>query len=314
MKQQHGFPNYYKVLGIPEYSSNAKVKQAHAELMHKFRKEQDEGLCGPAFEERRQLVEEAYQVLSNDKRRREFDQFILGNKQKIYTVEGTAIVQMPSDFTVNEIMYRDGLEHLANGRYDQAVMCFKKVLQYDKDNPFLLKLIAKSYENSGEAVFAQQAIERAIELEPDDWESQLTIGKIQEMQKRLLAARKSFRLAYQLNPKNREVITQFDRGSLVLEKISLGVKWGFRHFQPDSKAKSFQLSDGLITVDIMMNWKIEDKLRWFFAQFRPNPNARSFRLADGLITREMLARFIEITGEKFSPLPNSHTFRYRGFW
>jgi tetratricopeptide (TPR) repeat protein len=184
------------------------------------------------------------------------------------------------------------------------------VIRYEKNNPFLLKLMAKAYQNAGEPGFSVQAIEQAIELEPDDWETHIMHGMLQEQKKKLGSARRSFRLAYRLNPTNPAVIIQFDRGSLVLEKVVLRLKAGLRHVKPDAAAKSFHLSGGPIVKEMLMTWRLDTKLRHFFADCLPDPHARSFRLEDGLITRDLVVRLVEATGEKLKPKPNRFTFRF----
>ena len=62
--------DYYKILGIGKGASKEDVKRAFRELAHKYHPDKNEG-DGEKFKK----INEAYQVLSNDEKRRQYDQF-----------------------------------------------------------------------------------------------------------------------------------------------------------------------------------------------------------------------------------------------
>src|SRR3989344_3658976 len=61
--------DYYKILGVPRNATKEDVKKAYRVLAHKFHP--DKGGDGERFKE----VNEAYQILSDDKKRAQYDQF-----------------------------------------------------------------------------------------------------------------------------------------------------------------------------------------------------------------------------------------------
>lgn len=62
--------DYYKILGIEKSASKEAVKKAFRELAHKYHPDKNEG-DGEKFKK----INEAYQVLSDDEKRRQYDQF-----------------------------------------------------------------------------------------------------------------------------------------------------------------------------------------------------------------------------------------------
>jgi tetratricopeptide (TPR) repeat protein len=312
MPARDELPNYYDILGIPEYASALKIKEAYVALDQKCRYEWDADDPTDNCREEMGAIEEAYLVLSDAAKRRQYDELRLTDQATIHALKAKAAFQMPTDFRAREAIYRQGLEHLRNGRNADAAVCLRKVMQHEKNNPFLLKLTAKAYLAAGQSRLATQVIEKVIELEPDDWDGYLMLGKLREQQKKLLAARRCFRLAYRLNSRNPLVVAEFERGSLVLEKIVIGLRSALRHLAPDPNARSLRLSDGLIRGEMLATLKANRKVRCFFAGFLPDQHARSFRLEDGLITRRMVARAAAVAREKLTPRPSRYTFRYTG--
>lgn len=65
--------DYYKVIGVPESASAEDIKKAYRILAKKFHP--DANPNNKAAEEKFKEVSEAYYVLSDDKKRREYDQF-----------------------------------------------------------------------------------------------------------------------------------------------------------------------------------------------------------------------------------------------
>ena len=61
--------DYYKSLGVARNASKEEIKKAYRELAHKYHP--DKGGDAERFKE----INEAYQVLSNDEKRAQYDQF-----------------------------------------------------------------------------------------------------------------------------------------------------------------------------------------------------------------------------------------------
>ncbi|HLZ36761.1 MAG TPA: DnaJ domain-containing protein, partial [Mycobacteriales bacterium] len=64
--------DYYAVLGVPKDASAADIKKSYRKLARKFHPDANRG--DPKAEERFKEISEAYDVLSDDKRRKEYDE------------------------------------------------------------------------------------------------------------------------------------------------------------------------------------------------------------------------------------------------
>jgi tetratricopeptide (TPR) repeat protein len=271
-------PNFYQILGVPEWAGKAKIKEAAARVGKQLKSEYDAANLTAAQRERIRVIETAFLTLTDDRKRREYDQRRMepewsrgeGLFRSGRTDKGSE--PAPLHLRTNETVYRDGREHLRAGRYVEAAVCFRQLMRYDENNTFLLRQIASAYRHGGQTGLAVRALERAIELEPDDWESYLTLGKLHERRERLLSARRCFKLAYRLNPESPAVVTQYKRGSLVLERAARRAKSVLRTFAPDRKARSLRLSDGWITRNALV--RVAATAR---QMARPKPNRQTLR-------------------------------------
>lgn len=65
--------DYYKILGVDKSSSAKDIKKAYYELAKKYHPDTNKG--DPSAQKKFQEVSEAYEVLSDESKRRQYDQF-----------------------------------------------------------------------------------------------------------------------------------------------------------------------------------------------------------------------------------------------
>lgn len=66
--------NYYEILEINKNASPEIVKKAYTTLAKKYHPDLQEGMLKHAYEEKLKLINEAYEVLSNETKRKEYDE------------------------------------------------------------------------------------------------------------------------------------------------------------------------------------------------------------------------------------------------
>ena len=71
------FKNYYKILEISENASPEIVKKAYTTLAKKYHPDLQEGTLKQEYEEKLKLINEAYEVLSNEEKKKEYDLLLL---------------------------------------------------------------------------------------------------------------------------------------------------------------------------------------------------------------------------------------------
>ena len=67
------FRNYYEILGVPREATNDAIKQAYRKLARQYHPDLNPG--DKAAEERFKLLGEAYEVLSDQEKRSQYEQF-----------------------------------------------------------------------------------------------------------------------------------------------------------------------------------------------------------------------------------------------
>jgi curved DNA-binding protein len=95
--------NYYSVLGVPKGASDGEIKKAYRKLAMKYHPDRNEG--DNSAEEKFKEVSEAYAVLSDKKKRSQFDQFGSEGFHQKFSQE-----DIFRDFDINEILRGFGFE------------------------------------------------------------------------------------------------------------------------------------------------------------------------------------------------------------
>jgi superkiller protein 3 len=65
-------------------------------------------------------------------------------------------------------LYKEGFQHFANDRLDEAIACYDRALEVDPELAIAWNGLSMAYRNQGDLDRAIEAARRLIELEPDD--------------------------------------------------------------------------------------------------------------------------------------------------
>ncbi len=65
-------------------------------------------------------------------------------------------------------LYKEGFQHFANDRLDEAIACYDRALEADPELAIAWNGLSMAYRNKGDLDRAIEAARRLIELEPDD--------------------------------------------------------------------------------------------------------------------------------------------------
>ena len=65
-------------------------------------------------------------------------------------------------------LYKEGFQHFANDRLDEAIGCYDRALEADPELAIAWNGLSMAYRNKGDLDRAIEAARRLIELEPDD--------------------------------------------------------------------------------------------------------------------------------------------------
>jgi eukaryotic-like serine/threonine-protein kinase len=95
-----------------------------------------------------------------------------------------------------------GNVYFSTGRYDGAVKEFQRSLDLDHLSDETLRLLAASYQKTGNAAAAEEAFRKAVSLRPNYWGVYNAFGTFYYRQARYAEAAEQFRKAMQLAPLN----------------------------------------------------------------------------------------------------------------
>lgn len=282
MASSDRIPNYYKILGVPEYSSAKQIKEAFIILSRRMKRNHNNPPVGKAIRLNADDLLEAYAVLSSKARRQKFDRMLTKQRSatsyKVTTaIYDTTIDEEFENVSYGEKLYRKGLSHLLIGRHQKALKCFRKLLSFEKDNPLVYYNLARAYFMGNANSFARKNIEHAIQFDPTNENFHLLLGKIFERSNKPFAAGKCYAKAYELNPNNPQANVNYDRGSIFIEKIMRAAVRILTHFKPD-------------------------------------PHARTLKYKEGLLTKQKVRNFFQNFSTYLRLLPPNQTFRYTGLW
>ncbi|UCF36656.1 MAG: tetratricopeptide repeat protein, partial [Acidobacteriota bacterium] len=110
-----------------------------------------------------------------------------------------------------------GVVELGRGRFDQAILAFEKVLSLSPDDDAACRQIAEAYEGLEKYDDARRMYLRAIELRPEYWENQLSMGNFLLYRGEFEEAKTYYRKLVSLRP-----LSDIGHNNLALAHLSLG--------------------------------------------------------------------------------------------
>lgn len=266
---KYKYVNYYNVLDVSILADRNEITKAYQAIIRQIDMDRETPTIrvnGYQIDEK--LAEKAFQTLSVSSERKKFDSKL---RQWLQYKSISCFIR---PLTWTESLYMEGLGYLENGDHQSALVRFQKLLKFDEqDNPILYRLVTEAFTIQESLTHAISAAENSITIDPQSDECLLLLGKLYERDDQLRKARDCFVEAFKINPKNVEIRKQYDRGSLVNERISkLATRTG-QCFLPDKNAKSFRLEEGLIPHHVLRG--ILDYIKKLLT---PMPNHLSFKL------------------------------------
>ena len=98
-------------------------------------------------------------------------------------------------------LYREGFQHFAQGRLEEAVACYRKAVSADPELAIAWNGLSMALQRSGDLDAAIEAARRLIELEPDDPLSHTNLSILYQQQGRIQEAEDEMALAGRLQAK-----------------------------------------------------------------------------------------------------------------
>ena len=205
------FVDYYEVLGVwPTADTNA-IKKAYFKLARLHHPDvvgkggTDSAPDGSSIDFKR--INEAFSVLSNDVKRREFDQKL---KQK--TGGGGVTDRQEADKRSAQLAFEQAKTAMKHNRYDKAVVLLKSAVKYDDSNPsyhswygFSLGVLKTHLHE------ARDACKRALEMEFYNADFHANLGFVYHQAGLTSTADESFDEALKWDPEHHVAIKYHSR-------------------------------------------------------------------------------------------------------
>lgn len=165
--------NYYEILEIRKNATNGEIKNSYIKLLRVYPPEKNQ--------EKFSKIREAYEVLSNEKTKKEYDIFLeYGDDIKKLEEKADeafekedfkkAIINLKKILLFNRdlsyIKNRLGLALSYNGDNDKAIDIFLELLESDNDNPIFNYNLAIEYIKKEEYIKAEKYLLKANDLDP----------------------------------------------------------------------------------------------------------------------------------------------------
>lgn len=131
--------NYYEVLGIRSDASAVEIKKAYFSMVRKYPPDR--------FQEEFMQIREAYETLSNEKTKKQYD----------------SILNLSPEIRETLNFARDAMKQ---GDFKEAIQYLEQILGIQGDNLMIKALLGEAYLNNGNSGKAVKIFENLVELEP----------------------------------------------------------------------------------------------------------------------------------------------------
>ncbi|WP_368490558.1 tetratricopeptide repeat protein [Clostridium sp. BJN0013] len=167
---------YYDILEIDQDASSAQIKKSYFKMVRKYPPER--------FSEKFMEIRKAYEILSNEKTREEYDSFINipgtarekfndaneffkeGKNQKAINLLEELHKEFPDILVIQSLLGEVCIQNNNNGK---AIKIFEKLVKAEPDNASFAGYLAKSYLMRGWHKKAVISFKKAIELDEDNF-------------------------------------------------------------------------------------------------------------------------------------------------
>ena len=167
---------YYDILEIDQDASSAQIKKSYFKMVRKYPPER--------FSEKFMEVRKAYEILSNEKTREEYDSFINipgtakerfdnanelfkeGENQRAIKILEELHREFPNILVIQSLL---GEACIQNNNSGKAINIFEKLAKSAPDNASFAGYLAKAYLMRGWHKKAVKSFEKAIELDEDNF-------------------------------------------------------------------------------------------------------------------------------------------------
>jgi len=164
--------DYYSILEIDKGADKKEIRKAYIRMVKRYHPDaQSSG--NEADPERLRLVLEAYKVLSNPKRREEYDKAFWGYQTIEKSFFGHHWVKKEKDQSVNaqktraERLFNEGMEAYRIGDYNSAIKSLHIASNLDPSNPLFLTSLGLALSKKKRRLHeARDWCEKAIRLAP----------------------------------------------------------------------------------------------------------------------------------------------------
>ncbi|BAH07084.1 tetratricopeptide repeat protein [Clostridium kluyveri] len=166
---------YYDILEIGQDANSAQIKKSYFKMVRKYPSER--------FAKKSMEIRKAYEILSNEKTRKEYDSFINipgnakerfdasnelfkeGKNQKAIKILEELHKEFPSILVIQSFLGEVCIENNNNGK---AIKIFEELVKAEPDNASFAGYLAKTYLMRGWHKKAIKSFEKAIELDEDN--------------------------------------------------------------------------------------------------------------------------------------------------